>query len=115
MIVNVRSAEDHALTAVIAEQPDMEVVAAAADSIEALLVVGETAADVVVVRSPDRSRPPGIVTHLLGEYPGLSVVTIAYDGGAICHQEIISRMFADASADGVVRAIRTAAWAARQR
>ena len=115
VIVNGRTAEDQLLSATIAEQPDMEVVAAAGDSMEVLLVAGESTADVVVMRGAAGGREPGLISHLLGEYPGLSVVTVARDGGAIWRQEVICNSFGDASADGVVRAIRTAAWAARQR
>ena len=62
------------LERVLSEQPDM-VASLAENYVEVLLAVGQTQADVVVIGMED-VQPPGVVSHLLDEYPSLRIILV---------------------------------------
>lgn len=62
------------LERVLSDQPDM-VASLAENHVEVLLAVGETQADVVVI-GMENAQPPGIVSHLLDEYPSLRIILV---------------------------------------
>ena len=119
-MIRVVVADDHGvlrdgLAGVIAEQDDMEVVATAADGAEAVEICRATSPDVILM---DLEMPvlDGIeaTRAILAERPTASVlvltsfsdrqrITRALDAGAVGY------LLKDASADEVVRGIRTAA------
>jgi DNA-binding NarL/FixJ family response regulator len=61
----------------LSEQSDM-VVNLAENHVEVLLAVGQTQADVVVI-GMEHAQPPGIVSHLLDEYPILRIILVDVD------------------------------------
>jgi DNA-binding NarL/FixJ family response regulator len=119
-MIRVAVADDHGvlrdgLAGVIAAQPDMEVVATAANGAEALAICRSATPDVVLM---DIEMPvmDGIeaTRAILAELPGTAVLILtsfsdrrrimgALDAGAVGY------LLKDASADEVVRGIRTAA------
>jgi DNA-binding NarL/FixJ family response regulator len=119
-VIRVAVADDHGvlrdgLAAVIAAQPDMQVVAIAANGAEAVAICREATPDVVLM---DIEMPvmDGIeaTRAILAEAPGTAVliltsfsdrqrITGALDAGAVGY------LLKDAAADEVVRGIRTAA------
>ena len=119
-MIRVAVADDHGvlrdgLAAVIAAQPDMQVVAIAANGAEAVAICRETTPDVVLM---DIEMPvmDGIeaTRAILAEAPDTAVliltsfsdrkrITGALDAGAVGY------LLKDAAADEVVRGIRTAA------
>ena len=119
-MIRVAVADDHGvlrdgLAAVIAAQPDMQVVAIAANGAEAVAICREATPDVVLM---DIEMPvmDGIeaTRAILAEAPGTAVliltsfsdrkrITGALDAGAVGY------LLKDAAADEVVRGIRTAA------
>jgi DNA-binding NarL/FixJ family response regulator len=119
-VIRVAVADDHGvlrdgLAAVIAAQPDMQVVAIAANGAEAVAICRETTPDVVLM---DIEMPvmDGIeaTRAILAEAPDTAVliltsfsdrqrITGALDAGAVGY------LLKDAAADEVVRGIRTAA------
>jgi DNA-binding NarL/FixJ family response regulator len=119
-MIRVVVADDHGvlrdgLAGVIAAQPDLELVATAADGAEAVAICRSAAPDVVLM---DLEMPvlDGIeaTRAILAEAPGVAVlvltsfsdrkrITGALDAGAVGY------LLKDASADEVVRGIRTAA------
>jgi DNA-binding NarL/FixJ family response regulator len=119
-MIRVAVADDHGvlrdgLAGVIGAQPDMELVATAADGAEAVAMCRSTAPDVVLM---DLEMPVldgiGATRAILAEAPKTAVlvltsfsdrrrITSALDAGAVGY------LLKDASADEVVRGIRTAA------
>jgi DNA-binding NarL/FixJ family response regulator len=119
-VIRVAVADDHGvlrdgLAGVIAAQPDMEVVGTAADGAEAVAVCRATTPDVVLM---DIEMPviDGIEAtgKIVAELPGTAVLILtsfsdrrrimgALDAGAVGY------LLKDASADEVVRGIRSAA------
>jgi DNA-binding NarL/FixJ family response regulator len=65
------------LERILSEQPDM-VVTAVESHVEVLLAAGEAQADVVVIGMRDR-QPPGVVSHLLSEYPSQMIIVVDVD------------------------------------
>jgi hypothetical protein len=61
----------------LSEQPDM-VVTPVENHVEVLLTAGESQADVVVIGMED-TEPPGVVSHLLAEYPSLMIILVDVD------------------------------------
>ena len=119
-MIRVAVADDHGvlrdgLAAVIAAQPDMQVVAIAANGAEAVAICRETTPDVVLM-DIDMPVMDGIeaTRAILAEAPDTAVliltsfsdrqrITGALDAGAVGY------LLKDAAADEVVRGIRTAA------
>lgn len=58
----------------LAQDPDLTVTSAS-DYLEVLLAVDEAQADVVILGMPEDDLP-GIITHLVEEYPRLRILTI---------------------------------------
>ena len=119
-MIRVAVADDHGvlrdgLAGVIAAQPDMDLVATAADGEEAVAICRATTPDVVLM---DLEMPVldgiGATRAILADVPATAVlvltsfsdrrrITSALDAGAVGY------LLKDASADEVVRGIRTAA------
>ena len=62
----------------IEAQPDMEVVGEVLNPVDLLVAVRETAADAVILGLED-SEEPGVCSHLLAEYPGVTILALAPD------------------------------------
>jgi len=60
-------------------QQDMEVVDEALDPVEVLVAARETKADAVILATKD-SEEPGLCSHLLVEFPNLTILGLASDG-----------------------------------
>lgn len=60
----------------IEAQPDMEVVREVLDPVDLLVAVGDTQADAVILDLED-SEEPGLTSHLLAEYPDLTILGLA--------------------------------------
>ncbi len=60
-------------------QQDMEVVDEALDPVEVLVAARETKADAVILATKD-SEEPGLCSHLVAEYPNLTILGLAPDG-----------------------------------
>jgi len=58
----------------LSEQPDI-VVALVENHVEVLLAARETEADIVVI-GMENAEPPGVVSHLLDEYPTLGIIIV---------------------------------------
>ena len=71
-----------AIRDVVALQPDIEIVGEVQEKFELLMMVKETRADAVILSAgePDIS---GICSHLLGEYPSLTILVLGADGKLI--------------------------------
>jgi DNA-binding NarL/FixJ family response regulator len=68
-----------AIRDVVALQADIEIVGEALEKFELLMVVKETRADTVILSAgePDIA---GLCSHLLGEYPNLTILVLGADG-----------------------------------
>jgi chemotaxis response regulator CheB len=93
----------------IRTQPDMTVVGEVFDPIKMLVAVGEVDADIVVMTQEEVNEEAGVCSHLLGEYPDLSILVLAQDGrnGCLYHQEVTKRLLTDLSDEGILAAIRS--------
>lgn len=65
---------------ILSQDPDVELVGEAEDSIDALLKAGNVGATVVVVDLPSSGQDPGLTDHLLDEYPHIKVIAVSEDG-----------------------------------
>jgi DNA-binding transcriptional LysR family regulator len=65
------------LAAVSRERLGIQVVGRAHDTVQVLLKVRETGADVVVAMLKKGGEEPGLVSHVLGEYPSAVVLAVA--------------------------------------
>lgn len=65
-----------ALRQSLALEPDLEVVDEVFDPIDLMLAVRETEAHVVVITVPFSDETPGVCTHLLSEFPDLTVIGV---------------------------------------
>ncbi len=63
----------------IEAQPDMEVVGEVLNPVELLVTVRETAADAVILGLED-AQELGVCSHLLAEYPNLTILALASTG-----------------------------------
>jgi len=63
----------------IDSQPDMEVVGEVLDPVDLLVAVRDTQADAVILDLED-SKEPGLTSHLLAEYPNLTILGLAANG-----------------------------------
>ncbi|MFQ5847554.1 MAG: hypothetical protein ACE5IQ_07780 [Candidatus Methylomirabilales bacterium] len=64
---------------IIEHQEDMEVVCEVLEPLELLVAVSEREADAVILDLEDYEEPP-LFTHLLAEYPNLTILGLAPDG-----------------------------------
>jgi hypothetical protein len=67
----------------IQEQPDMRLVGHVQGNVELLLAV-TTGVDVLILGASQVDPPPGIISHLLSEFPHLRILVIATTGGRAC-------------------------------
>ncbi len=65
---------------VLSQDPDIEIIGEATDSVDALMKVGGTQAAIVVIDLPSSGKDPGLYSHLLEEYPQVKVIAVAQDG-----------------------------------
>jgi DNA-binding NarL/FixJ family response regulator len=93
----------------LVEANDIEVAAAAPDPIELLLATARTRADVVVIGMKG-DELPGVVSHLLAEYPHLKVLGVAQDARRAVLCELHPRLvpLGELSPGGLLEAIRAA-------
>ena len=63
----------------IEAQPDMEVVGEVLDPLELIVAVRETEADAVIL-ALEGSEEPGLTSHLLAEYPKLTILGLPSRG-----------------------------------
>jgi len=59
--------------------PDMEVVGEVVNPVDLLVAVRETGADALILGLED-SEEPGVTSHLLAEYPDLTILGLAANG-----------------------------------
>ena len=57
-------------------EPGIELIGQTQEAFQVLLQAGTMSADVVFIGLPDSGAEPGIVSHLLGEYPYLIVLGV---------------------------------------
>ena len=70
---------DSSIWQIFVEQVDMALVGEVNNSVDLLVAVRQTGADVVVVGMQD-DRLPGVASHLLKEYPQLKILAVSSDG-----------------------------------
>ena len=90
-------------------QHDMEVVREASSRFDLLLAVKETNAHAMTMSARD-SEDPGLCSHLLSEYPGLTVVTLGVEGRRAFVEQLCPsrREIANPSSANVLAALREA-------
>ena len=97
-----------AIRDVIALDADIEIVGEALQKFELLMMVRETRADAVIL-SAGESDLPGLCSHLLGEYPSLTIVVLGANGKHTVEQLCLCRWeLADRSIESALGALRTA-------
>ena len=65
------------LQRVLSRQPDLEIVGQSTDPIDLLLAVSRSEADVVIL---DEANSRGLRSHLLAEFPHLTLLDLSSDG-----------------------------------
>ena len=75
----------------IENEGGVEVVEQSPDSIDLLVAVGQTGADVVIQTWPENGEIPSICSHLFLEYPDLEIVGLLEDSdkAIVCRQTIV--------------------------
>jgi DNA-binding NarL/FixJ family response regulator len=106
VLLAVRAPLREAMREVIAAAGDCEVVGTADAPLDILLTVGASRADVVVVGAGDNGEPPGVVSHLLDEYPDVRVLCVAADRATVHLLRPVHVQVADISPRGLLNAIR---------
>ena len=97
-----------AIRDVVALQADLEIVGEAMERFELLMMVKETRADAVIL-SAGESDIPGLCSHLLGEYPSLTIVVLGAGGKHTVEQLCLCRWeLAEPSIESALGALRTA-------
>ena len=86
----------------------MEIVGVATDTIDVLLKVGDTHANVVAIDLPWNGKDSGLCSHLLAEYPELKIVAVSEKGDTVVLYEIVMlrRQASDTSLEKLVDLIR---------
>lgn len=94
----------------IQSQVDIEIVEGVLDPVELLLKVSSVNADVVIITLPDKKEEPGVISHLLSEYPKLLIIAISrtFDMAYVYRQRTSREAIFDISSDEILRIIRTA-------
>jgi two-component system, NarL family, nitrate/nitrite response regulator NarL len=92
----------------LARDPDLTVTSVG-DHLEVLLAVGEAQADVVILQTPEDDLP-GIVTHLVEEYPRLRILTISPGAQGVRVYELVRQLvpIGEVPPDGLPEMIRAA-------
>lgn len=90
-------------------QHDMEVVREARSRFDLLLAVRETHADAVILGAGN-SEIPGLCSHLLAEYPGLTILALGIEGGRAFVEQLCPsrREIVNPSRENVLAALREA-------
>lgn len=90
-------------------QDDMEVVGEVGSPVETLLGVKTINADVVIITLFDPKEEPGIVSHLLAEYPKLLVIAISptFDIANLYRQSTSKEAVSSVSNEKLLKMIRT--------
>jgi hypothetical protein len=79
----------------------MEVLTQSSDSMDLLRSIHRLHAEVVFLWASDALKEPGIVSHLLQEFPNLKVVVVSPDHFTISDVGARTRQFADFSMDSI--------------
>ena len=89
-------------------QDDMEIVGEALESFELLMMVKETQADAVILSAA--SDVPGLCSHLLGEYPSLTIVVLGAVGTSTRVEQLCPSRWdiTDPSNESALAALRAA-------
>ncbi len=98
------------LANLLAREGDIEVVGQVDDPIGLLVAVEETQADVVLHTFHDSPELPGIVTHLLAEFPNVLVIGLSPDASEAfaCRQTVSVKPLVGVGFDEVLAEIRSA-------
>ena len=75
------------LKTVFMQEPDIEIVGEATDSVDILLEVGNSHAEVVAIDVPLSGKDSGLCSHLLAEYPEVKVFAVSKGGDRILMYE----------------------------
>ncbi len=96
---------------IIDDQPDMEVVREVLDPLDILLGVMETKADAVILALKG-SEESGLCSHLLAEYPNLTILCLAFEGESAFIEQLCPRRreILDPSQAIILSALRQAIW-----
>ena len=94
------------LKALVQRQEDMEVVGEILDPIGLLVAVREREADAVILTLKDYEEP-GLCSHLVTEYPNLTILSLAADGKT-AFLRLPRREIMTPSMDSIVDALRDA-------
>ena len=78
-----------ALKTRLTEEPDIEIVGEATDTVDVLLKTGNTHANVVAIDFPRYGKDSGLCSHLLTEYPELKVFALSEEGDRIILYETV--------------------------
>ena len=89
-------------------EPDMEIVGEADNTIDILLKVGTTHADVVAIDLPPTGEDPGLCSHLLSEYPQVKIIAISEEGDTAVTYEsgVVRKYLPDMSLENLTDLIR---------
>ncbi len=88
------------LRKLIDRQGDMQVVGEELDPLALLLAVGERHADVVVLSLSESEEDPGLLSHLLSEYPKLVVLALSPVRERAClYWLVVARRTLDSTGD----------------
>ena len=79
----------------------MEVVGESSDALDLLCSMASVRPEVVFLWALDRRKEPGIVSHLLQEFPNLKVVVVSPDHFTISDVGTRTRQFSDLSMDSI--------------
>lgn len=75
------------LKTVFRQEPDIEIVGEAIDTVDILLEVGNSHAEVVAIDVPLSGNDSGLCSHLLAEYPEVKVFAVSEEGDRILMYE----------------------------
>jgi hypothetical protein len=79
----------------------MEVVGESSDSLDLLCTIDRLRPEVVFLWASDGIKEPGIVSHLLHEFPNLKIVVVSPDHFTISDVGARSQQFSDLSMDSI--------------
>ncbi len=96
------------LKLMLIQEPDMEIVGEAIDTVDILLKVGCTHAEVVVIDLPRYGKDSGLCSHLLAEYPEVKVFALSEEGDRIVMYEtaMVRKQASETSVEKLVDLIR---------
>lgn len=94
---------------IIEDEPDMEVVGEVLAPVDLLVAVRETKADAVILAMRG-SEEPGLCSHLLAEYPDLTILGLACEGQKAFVKQLCPRReeIADPTGAKILGALRSA-------